>query len=77
MRDRRIFGAGINLTHLYRGKIPYLWFLQRDLGYVHKLLRGVARPDMLPDDVHGRRHRKAVDRGGRKLRDRRPLPDPA
>jgi thioesterase DpgC len=51
---RRLFGAGINLTHLYRGKIPFLWFLKRDLGYVHKLLRGVALPDQLPDDVHGR-----------------------
>ena len=50
---RRILGSGINLTHLYRGKIPYLWYLQRDLGFVHKFLRGVARPDMLPDDVHG------------------------
>ncbi len=53
-RGKRIFGAGINLTHLYLGKIPYLWFLIRDLGYVHKLLRGVASPDSLPDDVHGR-----------------------
>jgi thioesterase DpgC len=52
-RGRRIFGSGINLTHLYRGQIPFLWFLKRDLGYVHKLLRGVARPDALPDDVHG------------------------
>jgi thioesterase DpgC len=51
---RRAFGAGINLTHLYRGRIPFLWFLERDLGYVHKLLRGVARPDSVPDDVHGR-----------------------
>lgn len=50
---RRIFGAGINLTHLYRGKIPFLWYLQRDLGFVHKFLRGVATPDALPDDVHG------------------------
>ena len=53
-RDRHVFGAGINLTRLYRGKIPFVWFLQRDMGYVHKLLRGVARPDSLPDDVHGR-----------------------
>ncbi len=50
---RRVFGAGINLTHLYRGKIPFVWFLQRDLGFVHKIMRGVARPDVLPDDVHG------------------------
>lgn len=51
---RRVFGAGINLTRLYRGEIPFLWFLERDMGYVHKLLRGVASPDELPDDVHGR-----------------------
>ena len=53
-RGRRIFGAGINLTHIYLGKIPYLWFLIRDLGYVHKLLRGVATPESVPDDVKGR-----------------------
>lgn len=52
-RNRRIFGAGINLTHLYRGAIPYLWFPRRELGYVHKIYRGVARPDALPDDVSG------------------------
>jgi (3,5-dihydroxyphenyl)acetyl-CoA 1,2-dioxygenase len=52
-RGKRIFGAGINLTHLYLGKIPYLWFLIRDLGYVHKVLRGVATPDVVPDDVNG------------------------
>jgi thioesterase DpgC len=50
---RRIFGAGINLTHLYHGTIPYLWYLQRELGFVHKYLRGVATPEMLPDDVNG------------------------
>jgi thioesterase DpgC len=52
-RGRRIFGAGINLTHLYLGKIPYLWFMIRDLGYVHKLIRGVATPMSVPDDVNG------------------------
>ncbi len=53
-KDRHVFGAGINLTRLYRGEIPFLWFLERDMGYVHKLLRGVASPDALPDDVNGR-----------------------
>ncbi|HME84086.1 MAG TPA: enoyl-CoA hydratase/isomerase family protein [Roseiarcus sp.] len=52
-RGQRIFGAGINLTHLYRGKIAFVWYMRRDLGYVHKMFRGVARPDTLPDDVHG------------------------
>ena len=52
-RGRRIFGSGINLTHLYRGKVPFVWFLTRELGFVHKFLRGVAKPDALPDDVHG------------------------
>ncbi|MDQ8728926.1 enoyl-CoA hydratase/isomerase family protein [Bradyrhizobium sp. LHD-71] len=50
---KRILGSGINLTHLYRGKIPYLWYMQRELGFVHKFFRGVARREALPDDVHG------------------------
>jgi thioesterase DpgC len=47
-RGRRIFSAGINLTHLYRGKIPYLWYIRRDMGAVNKILRGVASLDMRP-----------------------------
>src|SRR6185437_5738770 len=42
-RGKRVFSAGINLTHLYQGKIPYLWYLKRDLGVVNKIFRGVAR----------------------------------
>jgi thioesterase DpgC len=52
-RGRHVFGSGINLTHLYRGRIPFIWFLQRDLGFVHKFMRGVAQPDVVPDDVQG------------------------
>jgi thioesterase DpgC len=52
-RGRRVFGSGINLTQLYRGQIPFVWFLQRDMGFVHKFLRGVAQPEAVPDDVHG------------------------
>jgi thioesterase DpgC len=50
---RRIFNAGINLTHLYYGKIPFLWFLVRDLGFVNKMMRGLARPEVPPDEVAG------------------------
>ena len=50
---RRLFGSGINLTHLYQGKIPFLWFVQRELGFVHKFYRGVASSEIFPDDVHG------------------------
>ena len=46
---RRLFGAGINLTHLYQGKIRYLWYIVRDLGLVNKLYRGLARPDVSPE----------------------------
>jgi (3,5-dihydroxyphenyl)acetyl-CoA 1,2-dioxygenase len=52
-RGRRLLGSGINLTHLYQGRIPFVWFIQRELGFVHKFLRGVASPDVFPDDVHG------------------------
>ena len=37
----RVFGSGINLTYLYHGKIDFLFYLTRDLGYVNKLYRGV------------------------------------
>jgi len=46
---RRLFGAGINLTHLWQGRIPYLWYLLRDLGPVNKLYRGLALPDADPE----------------------------
>jgi len=47
---QRLFGAGINLTHLYQGKIRYLWYLIRDLGFVNKFYRGLARPDAPPEE---------------------------
>jgi thioesterase DpgC len=38
---RRIFGAGINLTHLYQGQISLVEFmLERELGQVSKMYRG-------------------------------------
>jgi (3,5-dihydroxyphenyl)acetyl-CoA 1,2-dioxygenase len=46
---KRLFGAGINLTHLYQGKIRYLWYVLRDLGLVNKLYRGLALPDVPPE----------------------------
>jgi thioesterase DpgC len=52
-KDRHVFGAGINLTHLYHGKIPFLWYLERDLGYVNKLYRGLTLPDDAPPDEFG------------------------
>jgi thioesterase DpgC len=52
-KHRRVFGAGINLTRIYQGQIPFVWFLQRELGFVHKFYRGLAQLDAVPDDVHG------------------------
>ncbi len=50
---RKIFSAGINLTHLYMGKIPYLWYIRRDMGIVNKILRGLAIGSASPDEVYG------------------------
>jgi thioesterase DpgC len=52
-RGRRLFSAGINLTHLYQGKIGFLWYIRRDLGLVNKLFRGIAAPDASPDELVG------------------------
>ena len=46
---KRLFGAGINLTHLYEGKIRYLWYLIRDLGFVNKFYRGLATESQSPE----------------------------
>src|SRR5262249_42966149 len=52
-RGGRLFSAGINLTHLYQGKIGYLWYIRRDMGLVNKLFRGVAQHDASPDELIG------------------------
>ena len=52
-RGRRVFCSGINLTHLYQGRIGYLWYIRRDMGAVNKIFRGLARPEFVPDDVSG------------------------
>ena len=58
-KGRKIFSAGINLTHLYQGKIPYLWYIRRDMGVVNKMLRGLAMPGApSPDEVYGGTHEK-------------------
>jgi len=54
LAGRRVLGSGINLTHLYLGKVPFIWFLERDLGVVNKIYRGLAGEGALPDDVAGK-----------------------
>ncbi len=41
-KGRRIFSAGLNLTRLYEGKLPFMFFPTRDLGFVNKLYRGLT-----------------------------------
>jgi thioesterase DpgC len=50
---RAPFGAGINLTHLYWGKVPYLFYLVRDLAMLNKIYRGITRPQDPPDETLG------------------------
>jgi thioesterase DpgC len=53
-QGRKVFSSGINLTHLYRGKIPFLWYIRRDMGVVNKMFRGLAMPGMRgPDEAIG------------------------
>lgn len=45
-RGKRVFSAGINLKALHGGGIPLVGFLlRRELGYIHKLMRGVLVDD--------------------------------
>jgi thioesterase DpgC len=47
---RRVFGAGLNLTHLYHGRLDFLFFVTRDLGYVNKLFRGLSAEQHRPGE---------------------------
>lgn len=41
-RDRRVFNAGINLTHLYHGRISLVdFFISREMGLLNKIYRGL------------------------------------
>jgi len=55
---QHVFNAGINLTHLYHGRISFLWYLRRDLGAVNKLIRGLAVPEAPPDEWRGNTREK-------------------
>jgi enoyl-CoA hydratase/carnithine racemase len=50
---RRIFSSGLNLTHLYQGKISFLFYFLHVMGFENKIFRGLARPDASPDDLAG------------------------
>lgn len=65
-RDRRVFSSGINLTKLYHGQISYVDFLiRRELGYIHKLIRGIRWPEgadpLSPDGIVEKPWIAAVD----------------
>jgi len=48
---RRIFNAGINLTHLYYGQISFIeFFIERELGLLHKMFRGHWRSESYAED---------------------------
>lgn len=61
---RRIFGSGLNLTHLYYGKISLVEFmLERELGALTKMYRGHDLADLrvgLSEDVEDRREKPFV-----------------
>ena len=66
---RRVFSTGINLTHLYRGKISYMWYVTREMGFVNKMMRGLARPDARPGrDRSAARSRSRGSRASRPSR---------
>jgi thioesterase DpgC len=56
---KRLFCSGINLTHLYQGKIPFMFYFGHAMGYEHKILRGLARPDASIQDTAGATDEKA------------------
>jgi thioesterase DpgC len=55
---RRVFGSGVNLTHLYHGKISLIEFmLERELGLVSKMYRGHGLGEFDDDQMECRREK--------------------
>jgi (3,5-dihydroxyphenyl)acetyl-CoA 1,2-dioxygenase len=51
-QGKRIFNAGINLTHLYYGQISFIEFImERELGLLNKIYRGHSNPDRRSDQL--------------------------
>lgn len=57
----RVFGSGINLTRLYHGRIDFLFYLVRDLGYVNKIYRGITLADA-DGQPHDRPEHDAIEK---------------
>ncbi len=61
-RGKRVFSAGINLKRLHAGEISLIGFLlRRELGYLHKLLRGLHTDDESWQAATGKPWVAAVD----------------
>lgn len=58
----RVFGSGINLTRLYHGRIDFLFYLVRDLGYVNKIYRGITLGNAPDGRSHDRPERDAIEK---------------
>ena len=41
-QGRRVFSTGLNLTRVYHGKLPLLFYFSRELGFVNKMQRGLV-----------------------------------
>lgn len=51
-QGKRIFNAGINLTHLYYGQISFIEFImERELGLLNKIYRGHSKSDRHSDQL--------------------------
>ena len=50
---KRVFCTGINLTHIYYGRLSYIWYLVRDMGFINKMYRGIAHEGISPDEMIG------------------------
>jgi (3,5-dihydroxyphenyl)acetyl-CoA 1,2-dioxygenase len=42
--NKRVFCSGINLTKLYNGELPYLYYVTRELALMSKIFRGILTP---------------------------------
>ncbi|WP_298511918.1 enoyl-CoA hydratase/isomerase family protein [uncultured Kordia sp.] len=50
-KGKRVFCSGVNLTKLYNGELPYMFYVARELGLMNKIYRGLTSLDGIKDGI--------------------------
>jgi thioesterase DpgC len=50
-QGKRVFCSGVNLTKLYNGELPYMFYVAREFGLMNKIYRGLSSLDSIEEGI--------------------------